>query len=714
MPDLPADYAERVYAGVLGKLIGVYLGRPIEGWTHERIMAELGEIRGYVNARLGVPLIVTDDDIAGTFTFPRALADCGFDPAIGSRQIGEAWLNYIVERRSVLWWGGLGTSTEHTAYLRLRQGVAAPGSGSAALNGRAAAEQIGAQIFIDGWAMMCPGDPARAARLAGEAARVSHDGVAVHAAQLIAAMEALAFVEADIDRLLEGGLAVLPADSPIRGVVADVRRWHASEPDWRAVRERIAAEHPYERYGGTCPIIPNHAVVILALLAGRDRFADAVAIACTAGWDTDCNAGNVGCLMGIRGGLAGLDAGPDFRTPVADRLYVSSADGGRAITDAVQESWRLVEAGHRLAGRAAPPRPKGAARFSFAFPGSVQGVAACGGDAHPLSLRNVAAGAGRALELRYSALAPGRAARAATPTFCDRDGAAMPTYRLLCCPTLYPGQRLRAPASALPANRGVVQARLFVEWFGAGDAVQRLAGPAVPLAPGEARVLAWTVPDLGGGPCWRVGVEIAAGGEGPADGSLLLEALDWSGAPDVVLRRPDGGGGMWARAWVDAASDFSWWWQALRVSQDRGTGLIAQGTREWRDYVVESELVVQLAKRWGLLGRVQGLRRWYGVLFVADDAGGLAGQTVQLVRMHNAPVTLAVAEHAWQAGRPYRVRMKLEGPRLGVWIDQKKVFDCRDAGALALHEGAVGILCEEGTVSTEAVTVRPAALGSTG
>lgn len=26
--DYPSDYLERVYAGVLGKLIGVYLGRP--------------------------------------------------------------------------------------------------------------------------------------------------------------------------------------------------------------------------------------------------------------------------------------------------------------------------------------------------------------------------------------------------------------------------------------------------------------------------------------------------------------------------------------------------------------------------------------------------------------------------------------------------------------------------------------------------------------
>ena len=39
MSQLPADYAERVYAGVLGKAIGVYLGRPFEGWTYEMIQA---------------------------------------------------------------------------------------------------------------------------------------------------------------------------------------------------------------------------------------------------------------------------------------------------------------------------------------------------------------------------------------------------------------------------------------------------------------------------------------------------------------------------------------------------------------------------------------------------------------------------------------------------------------------------------------------------
>src|SRR5919198_2776811 len=74
---IPHDYEERVYAGVLGKIIGVYLGRPFEGWSYERIMAELGEIAYYVHERHGVPLIVTDDDISGTFTFLRALPDHG-------------------------------------------------------------------------------------------------------------------------------------------------------------------------------------------------------------------------------------------------------------------------------------------------------------------------------------------------------------------------------------------------------------------------------------------------------------------------------------------------------------------------------------------------------------------------------------------------------------------------------------------------------------
>src|SRR4029079_4237695 len=102
MPSPPA-HAERVYAGVLGKLIGVYLGRPFEGWTNREIERRLGEIHGYVGDSSPV---VTDDDVSGTFTFVRALEDFGAD--VTPEQIGRTWLNYVVPERSMFWWGGYG------------------------------------------------------------------------------------------------------------------------------------------------------------------------------------------------------------------------------------------------------------------------------------------------------------------------------------------------------------------------------------------------------------------------------------------------------------------------------------------------------------------------------------------------------------------------------------------------------------------------------
>src|ERR671939_860997 len=240
---IPHDYDERVYAGVLGKIIGVYLGRPFEGWSYERIMAELGAIAYYVHEKRNVPLIVTDDDISGTFTFLRALPDYGNRRDLTPAQIGQTWLNYIVEDKTILWWGGLGNSTEHTAFIRLKRGVPAPRSGSIALNGQVVAEQIGAQIFVDGWAMVAPGDPELAADLARRAASVSHDGAAIHAAQVIAAMEAQAFVESDIQKLLDVGVSVIPRDALIARMIGDIHEWHMRHPDWRTPRTCI-----HERY----------------------------------------------------------------------------------------------------------------------------------------------------------------------------------------------------------------------------------------------------------------------------------------------------------------------------------------------------------------------------------------------------------------------------------------------------------------------------------
>ena len=136
-----ARYKEKIYAGVLGKIIGVYLGRAVEGWTYEDIKARFGTVAYYVCEYIGMPLIVPDDDISGTFVFYRALEDNDFPLDIAARQIGDTWLNYVIEDKTILWWGGLSRSTEHTAFVRLKSGIPAPQSGSMELNGRSMASR---------------------------------------------------------------------------------------------------------------------------------------------------------------------------------------------------------------------------------------------------------------------------------------------------------------------------------------------------------------------------------------------------------------------------------------------------------------------------------------------------------------------------------------------------------------------------------------------
>ncbi|MFO7631409.1 MAG: ADP-ribosylglycohydrolase family protein, partial [Caldilinea sp.] len=476
---LPSNYTERVYAGVLGKIIGVYLGRPFEGWTYDRIMQELGEIWYYVHEQRGVPLIVTDDDISGAFTFLRALPDYGNRRDLTPAQIGQTWLNYIIEQRTILWWGGMGNSTEHTAYLRLKNGIPAPQSGSMALNGKVVAEQIGSQIFIDGWAMAAPGDPEFAADLARRAASVSHDGEAIYGAQVVAAIEAQAFVERDLDKLLDTAVRFIPSTSLIYRMIGQIREWHAAEPDWRKTRAQIAAHYGYDKYGGNCHMVPNHALIIHALLHGEDDFQRSLMIVNTCGWDTDCNSGNVGCILGIKNGLAGIDAGPDWRGPVADRMYLATADGGRAITDALTESYHVVNIGRALAGEP-PLAPKHGARFHFSLPGAVQGFTAESTTETP-GTATVAQVAGHsrvgdgALAIRCTGVAPGRSARVSTPTFIPSRAVAdyfiKRGYALYASPTLYSGQTVHAALWADEQNRQPVQGSLYVAVYQADDSL---------------------------------------------------------------------------------------------------------------------------------------------------------------------------------------------------------------------------------------------------
>jgi ADP-ribosylglycohydrolase len=708
---LPDDYSERVYAGVLGKIIGVYLGRPFEGWTYERIMAELGEVTGYLHARFNMPLVVTDDDISGTFTFLRALEDYGYSKDLTSAQIGQTWLNYLLEGRTILWWGGLGMSTEHTAYLRLKAGIQAPASGSIALNGSRVAEQIGAQIFIDGWGMIAPGQPAMAADFAKRAAQVSHDSEAVYAAQVIAVIEAQAFVEKDIGVLLDTALSFIPPTSTIARVIHDLRTLREHETDWHKARAFVAANYGYDKYGGACHVVPNHALIILALLYGNGNFDESLKIVNTCGWDTDCNSANVGCILGIRNGLG--DIGKQWREPVADQLLLPTADGGRAVSDAVIETYHVVNSARALQGLGTL-HPKGGARFHFELPGSVQGFQSK--TPKTLTLANVSGHSttgqhSLALRYQFDASEDNIAARLATATFSTPEALALTgkaAYDMIASPTLYPGQHLSARVVADAANNEPVTVNLFLSFYNEYDTLSTLPGPDTVLQPGQEAKLEWTIPDVDAQPIAEIGFELRGlerGGANKSPGVVYLDFVAWSGTPRVTFTKPALGGTRWRQAWVngvDKRETHSS--EPFRLIQNEGRGLISQGTRDWKNYRVEAVLTPHLSKASGLGIRVQGMQRYYALLLCLGREE--AANTLRLIKRLDGETVLDEAVVPWEFDTPYTLALEAEEQTLRAYINGDRLFKLEDKNH-PLRGGAVALLCEEGMMTCETVMVSP-------
>src|SRR5207244_11273345 len=118
-----------------------------------------------------------------------------------------------------------------------------------------------------------------------------------------------------------------------------------------------------------------------------------------------------------------------------------------------------------------------------------------------LSLEDVlghSARGARSLALRYSGLAPGRIARAATPTFVPPGAANIGHYTLLASPTLYPGQTVRARLEADAANAAPIACRLYLRSYSADDKLERSYGPETTLSAGGAHEFSWRIPDMRG------------------------------------------------------------------------------------------------------------------------------------------------------------------------------------------------------------------------
>jgi len=372
------NYVEKVYSGIIGKTMGVILGAPVEPtlWTYEKIHDTYGDITGYVKHFKN---FAADDDLNGPIFFLKALDLMKDNEEFEASHVGKAWLNYSREGIGMFWWGGYGTSTENTAFLNLKNGMDAPRSGSEEVNGLAIAEQIGGQIFIDTWGLIFPGNMEKAAEYAGKAASVSHDKNGIYGARYVAACIAKAFETTDIHEVIQSAFQVIPKDCEYRRVCDAVIEFYEQdeEKNFRNCMDFLIREFGYDRYPGVCHIIPNSGVMILAMLYGKGDLARTIEIATMCGWDTDCNAGNVGTILGVLNGYNGLV--DKYRTQINDVIVASSAIGSLNMIDIPTLTYEVANYGYQLAGEETPKAIKDVVEnlrdlnFDFSLEGSTHG-----------------------------------------------------------------------------------------------------------------------------------------------------------------------------------------------------------------------------------------------------------------------------------------------------------------------------------------------------
>ena len=669
---LPPDYEERVYAGWLGKCIGVRFGAPLEGWTYQEIRDNLGSVTRYLPLPPGV-IFKPDDDTAMPMILIRALEDYG--PGVTAAQMGEAWLNYLADQRGTLWWGGYGVSTEHTAYLNLAHGIPAPRSGSIPLNGAAVAEQIGGQIFSDIWGLVAPGNPALAAEYAAKASSVSHDRNGIYGGMFIAGLVSQAFSEAAPRQLVETGLSLIPIDSEYARVVRAVLDFHRQQPgDWHAAYHFIAENFGYERYPGVVHIIPNAGVVVMALLYGGGDFSRSIQIANMAGWDTDCNVGNVGAIMGVAVGLDGIPW--HWREPMNDVLVTASIIGTRNLLDIPACADLFCALGRQIAG--VPPDPA-RPRYHFTYPGATHGFRERGNRGQIIALRQIAHEQGGGLQATVRKLNKKGEVRLFVKTYLRPNELSANYYGASFSPKIYPGQQIRARLY-LPADASTqLQASLYA-WDDNHD--RGYQGVGLPLQPGRWHDLSYQVPELHNACLSEVGVVLRNLGQ-PWSGSFLLDSLDWHGpasySNDFGLERPEYGA---ISQWTFLRGYWRWEDGAYHGSGP-GINETYSGDITWRDYTFSVRLTPLVGDYHNINVRVQGALRSYAVGLAPGDRLALYKNANGYQRVLSVPFT-------WTLGLAYEIAVTVQGSTLSVRVDGIPLMEWTDDETPYRH-GQIGL-----------------------
>ena len=327
------EYFNKVYGCLIGKTVIGTLGAPFEGikmpleleFSEEMINTMLP------NDDLDLQVLWLDaveqhgEDFTSYDLLKRFNERCPYDP-------GE----YCVLRKNY------------------RRGVYPPLSGK--FSNDFYIEGMGCPIRSEIWACISPLNVDRAVEFSTRDGVLDHAGESVYAENFFVALEAEAFFESDLHKLIEAGLRYVPENCRFRSLVTDTVALCDKYDDEKVILRKIL-----KKYGhlDCTNLFENIGITLLALLKGEGDMIKTGMMALNCGFDTDCTCATAGAILGLIAGADKIkaDYGWDHIT------YVLGVDCERRSDKVIDLAQDIALLGAQLSGGAIADAPE--TKFSF-------------------------------------------------------------------------------------------------------------------------------------------------------------------------------------------------------------------------------------------------------------------------------------------------------------------------------------------------------------
>ncbi len=162
---------------------------------------------------------------------------------------------------------------------------------------------MGCPIRSEIWACLAPCDPKTAADFASRDGCIDHYGESINVERYMAALEANAFYESDLHKLIKDSLKVVPNKSKFRDLVTDIIVWCSEYNSIKKVLNKILFKYGHP---DCTNMYQNMGIVVASLLLGNLEMIETTMMAMNCGFDTDCTCATVGSVIGIIRGSADL------------------------------------------------------------------------------------------------------------------------------------------------------------------------------------------------------------------------------------------------------------------------------------------------------------------------------------------------------------------------------------------------------------------------